>query len=388
MISLKGLILLAVASALVYGCSKGDNPTASSGAASNVSSDAEGNSTEITPPATEFVTLTDPVENAYTIDMPKGWSNRTYTARVGEIASQVDTTISPNGSVLIFAGDPYMGQYWNPDQANEMTYLAAKYNPAMKIEPFRPASEFFPDYVQNKFGKLPDFQITSSEDKPEIASQLQAKFDEKGMTMQATCAEVRFTYTDNGKPMQALIQGFSSNGGAFWVNTVVGVTTWKGGKPESYMDMINAMARTRKMSPEWQQAQQRKHEQTMAQIQQFGDQMTAQHNANMNWIQQSAASHQQRMQAIWSANDASMRSFNERMASSDAQHSRFLNYINDENTVIGPSGKSMQVDNSYQRYYVNKNDNTYIGGDITMDQDKLRSLGLNPDDYEEAKIKQ
>jgi hypothetical protein len=87
------------------------------------------------------------------------------------------------------------------------------------------------------------------------------------------------------------------------------------------------------------------------------------------------------------ASDASHKSFNDRMAAGDTQQRNFLNYINEESTVVDSTGKTFQVDSSYQRYFINKNDGTYVGGDIRMDADKLRSLGLNPDNYEEAKIK-
>jgi hypothetical protein len=55
---------------------------------------------------------------------------------------------------------------------------------------------------------------------------------------------------------------------------------------------------------------------------------------------------------------------------------------------VNPSGQAFQVDNSHQRYFVNKNDRTYIGTDSTTNLDDLRSkIGINPDDYEEVKIK-
>ena len=103
-------------------------------------------------------------------------------------------------------------------------------------------------------------------------------------------------------------------------------------------------------------------------------------------IQSSAQRHQQRMQAIWAQGDANTKAYNDRMASSDAQHRQFLNYVNDERTVVSSSGKSFQVDDSYQRYFVNKQNGTYVGGDSTTDVDKLRTLGLDPNAYEEVKI--
>ena len=71
--------------------------------------------------------------------------------------------------------------------------------------------------------------------------------------------------------------------------------------------MLDAMGRSYKVNPQWQAEQNRKHQQQMAQIEQFGRDMTAQHNRNMAAIQQSAQRHQQRMQAIQSQGDANMK---------------------------------------------------------------------------------
>jgi hypothetical protein len=332
----------------------------------------------------KLVTMRDPLENAYTIGMPEGWANRTYSARVFDIHSTVDITVSPNGSVLIFAGDPSIPQYWSPQAANEMTRWFASVNPKMKIEPFRPADEFFADYVKRKFGKLPEFKLTSVKRNAEGEESLQKKFNDAGVSLRATAARVAFTYKDGAKTMNALILGYCADGGSIWIPTVCGITTT--GDPDTYIPMLDAMGKSRKTNPEWTARRDQLHQQAMAQIQQFGQMLTDQHKQNMAWIQQSAQRHQMRMQAIQSQADAGTKAFNDRMASSDAQHRSFLNYINDENTVASASGKTFQVDSGYQRYFVHKTNHSYIGGDITMDLDKLRRLNLNPDDYEEVKI--
>jgi hypothetical protein len=36
---------------------------------------------------------------------------------------------------------------------------------------------------------------------------------------------------------------------------------------------------------------------------------------------------------------------------------------------------------------MHKRNQTYLGGNTHMDIDQLRKLGLNPDDYEEVKVK-
>jgi hypothetical protein len=341
--------------------------------------------TQATPPTTEFTTLRDPIEGAYTVGMPKGWHNRTYLARVLNVATWVDTTVSPDGSVLIFIGDPNLPQYWDPAQSPPMLHHVARVNPKLRMEPYQPAENYLPGYVKRKFGKLPGFTVVSSGPDQELLRETLEKVRAKGMNLDMSVAKVKFRYTDNGKPMNALVLGANANGGAFWSVSVAGIATT--GDPERYIDMANAMERTRKMNPQWQALQAQKHQQQMAQIADFGARLTAQHERSMDWIQQSAQRHQQRMQAIHARGDASTKSYNDRMASGDVQHRNFLNYINDENTVASSSGKTYQVDGSYQRYYMHKRNQTYLGGNTHMDIDQLRKLGLNPDDYEEVKVK-
>lgn len=162
------------------------------------------------------------------------------------------------------------------------------------------------------------------------------------------------------------------------------MTTW--GDPTRYVPTLEAIAGSYETNPAWRREQQAKHQERMAQIEAFGRQSAAQHQRNMAALQQSARLHQERMRALLAAGDASMQSYRDRMAADDAQHRRFLNYVNDERTVVDSSGRTFQVDDTYQRYFVNKHDGSYVGGDATMDPEALRALGLDPGDFEEVKI--
>jgi hypothetical protein len=51
-------------------------------------------------------------------------------------------------------------------------------------------------------------------------------------------------------------------------------------------------------------------------------------------------------------------------------------------------GVPSQVEAGQDQYFRNKSDNTYIGTDSTKELEDLRRImGLNPDDYENVKIK-
>ncbi|MBX3095889.1 MAG: hypothetical protein KF812_03425 [Fimbriimonadaceae bacterium] len=333
----------------------------------------------------EFVTIEDPVEKCFTVELPKGWFNRAYTSRAFDVHRQVVTSVSPNEDTVLYLGDPNIPQYWTPEFAHDMIREWARVNPMVKIEPFQEAKTYLPAYVKRKFGSLEGFEITKTEDNQQAAQSYQRALAQNDMQGGATAANVHFRYKDHGKQMSAMVVGLAAYSPGFWIVDVNGLSTT--GNAEDYLPLLARISRTMKTNPAWTQRQQQLHEQRMAQIADFGRQMTAQHNRNMQAIQLSAQRHQTRMEAIWAAGEASNRAYYERSAASDAQHSRFLNYINDEHTVVGSSGAVRQVDNSYQRYWINRNNNSYVGGDINFDDRSIRAMGLNPDDYEEARIR-
>lgn len=379
------LLPLALAALLTSGWACSDDEEESEAGSTPEASAGASATEQAAKPTTESVELRDPVEDAFTVRLPKGWNNRAYSARAYDVHRMVSISVSPEGDTLLFRGDPSMPNYWTPEGSNPMTYEFAKVNPLIKIQPYQSADVFFPAYVKRKFGKLDQFRLGEFVRTPDTEEKMVQAFANAGMQIEASCGKQYFSFTDKGKATNAVIIGSIASMGTMYTIDVGGISTT--GKPEQYEGMLTAIRSSEKMNPAWQQKQQQLHEQRMAQIQAATQAMTAQHNRNMAWIQNSAARHQERMQAIWAQNDASMNAYWERSAASDLSHQRFLNYINDENTVVSSNGKTFQVDNSYQTYFMKKSDNSYIGGDSTWDVDTLRKMGLNPDDYEQVKIK-
>lgn len=348
--------------------------------------DVEGDQAAIdeSAPTTETVQLRDPVEDAFWVEVPKGWDSVAYSNREYDVHREVVNAVSPDGGTVIFLGDPKIPQYWSPD-VDEFTRQFLSVQGMTELRRYTPAETYFPEYAQQKYGHLPAFAITSVEPNQQLLESLQRQVVQAGLpSPTAQVVDVFFSYEAAGKPVSGLLVGSTIDVGSFWVADVSGLVTDR--KVDDYRPMLGAMSSSRKTNPEWTRQQQANHEAVMAQIQQRTQQMTQQHNANMAWIQDSAQRHQTRMQAIWSANDASIQSYNQRMASSDNIHRGFINSINGEHTVTNSSGKQFQVDNSYQTYFMNKNDNTYVGGDIRFNDDSIRQLGLNPDDYEQVQI--
>lgn len=362
---------LVVLSSLLIGCGADDDGGV-------VASSGEEVSSELTQPTTELEFTKDPVEGAFSVGVPKGWYNRAYSTRIHTIIHEVVTCVSPNSDTVLFLGDPHITQYWNPQMANEFTRLMVRNNPSMKLESVRAANEFFAEYATAKFGHLEGFKAEAPVASPDIHQQLQELLAQHNMQANVDVVEIPFTYQDKGKPISALLIGQILDFGPFWIPNVAGISTT--GSAADFRAMLLAIGKSKKPDPEWQAKQQALHEQRMAEIRQQGQR-------NLDWIQASAQRHQARMKALWAANDASVRNFFERSAASDRQHQGFINSINGEHTVVNSSGQTWQVDNSYDKYYVNRNDNSYIGGDVRLDADEIRRRGLNPDDYEEVKIR-
>ncbi|CAN5275265.1 hypothetical protein BH09ACT3_BH09ACT3_14970 [soil metagenome] len=341
---------------------------------------------DVSAPTTATVLMTDPVENAFTVEVPEGWSSVAYSAGQFDAHREIVNAVSPDGGTVLFLGDQKIPNYWNPATANETTRQFAETLDFMELQPYTPAEDYFTLYADTKFASLPDYEFIGFESKPELVSSIQQQFVNAGLAAPVTNAvEVRFDYSVESVRMHGVLIGITIDSGPFWQADVNGLSTDR--DPDDYLPMLVAMSNSKKSNPEFMARSNANHEATMEQMRQFSAQMTAQHNANMAQIAASAAAHQNRMQAIWASNDAQIQSYNDRMASGDNIQRNFLNYINEEETVQNSSGQTYQVATGYQNYYVNKNDNSYVGGDINFGDTQLRQLGLNPDDYYETTFK-
>ena len=333
-----------------------------------------------------MVTLSDPVNDAFTVEVPEGWDSIAYSSVEGQIARNVVNTVSPDGGTVIFAGDPKLPSYWEPSAANDTIVDAAEMLDSMEIRAYTPADEYVVEYVTDKFGEIEGFTMGDVVREPDREEKLREQAAAQGVPLDdIRVATARFTFDDDDSGLtNAAVSVGTYAGSGIWSVDVNGVAT--DGDLDAFMALANQVSASRKANPAFVETMNQRHEDTMAMIQQRTEEMTRQHEANMAWIQDSANAHQQRMQAIWDSNDAQMANYYDRMASGDVEHRQFLNYINDERTVLDSSGAKHQVDDSYQRYWMNPSTGSYVGGDINFSETQLRELGLNPSDYEEVQI--
>ena len=108
---------------------------------------------------TSMVPITDPVNNAFSAQVPEGWESLAYSTVEGQVTRLVVNTVSPDGGTVLFVGDPKIPSYWEPEAANEMVVRFADMLDSMELRSYTPAEQYVVEYVNEKFGEIDDFQL-------------------------------------------------------------------------------------------------------------------------------------------------------------------------------------------------------------------------------------
>jgi len=281
--------------------------------------------------------------------------------------------------------------YTLPNSELEISYRQMGIKYPYQTGNFVDAEIYFSEYLQKHFGGLSGFRIIEKFENIPLLKIQEKQKKRLNLTMEVNVSTVsyRFEYQSNGRLIKGELDGATITMGNIWLPEVGGFCTT--GNPEDVAKMMLKMADSRVNNPAWQEAQNEKHRQGMAQIKQNEqrnrDMMTQQHNQRMGDIQRSGAAHQQKMADLQQANDIRNEQWEKNQASQDIQHEKFLNVIKGEHTVKDSEGNTYQVDNSQDKYFVDKHNNTYIGAYATKTLDDLRQIKhINIDNFEEVQI--
>ena len=335
-------------------------------------------------------------EQVFTLSMPRGWRNRAWFKNNGPLPHQLATAESPSGETSLFLSDPTLPMFMEP--------AAAMFGPPPGVvaRPYTSIEHFLPAYAQQRFGGLPGFRPGAMVPSPELYQMVGQSAQRAGAAqVWITAGRLTFTFDEGPHRIQALLFGSSTSFGPNWLVDVHGISTV--GNPEAFAPALLEMLASRRTNPAilQRQLQERarsaaQHQANMAVINQGTAILQANHQQNMATLQGMATSHQARMAALHESHDAhnaawqrqqeaQMAAHHAQVHSSDDAHRRFLNVIAEERTVIDGEGNTYQVTDGYDRYFRRRSDGAWIG---TPSHRDLRGIpGVNPDDYEEVKIK-
>lgn len=334
---------------------------------SNSSSNQQQMHTQQTPK--NFVRISDPKENAFSVMMPKGWQAQVSLERPHDQVRPCGMATSPDGASRIFFGDPQIPTFVLP---NSSYVQLAQMNPMFRVMPKMDAKGFAQDYIQKVYGQQSQPQISQIRGDQEIYQIMAERGRKLGVQGNLDVAVANFSFNYQGQSVKGELYSIVIQVQDLWIGDVVGLTTTD--NPAKISPLLHTMFRSYETNPQWTQQQKIKQQQAMAQSQ-------ANHQQRMQMRQQSFNAHQQRMKSNQQAFDASTQVWRQQQNMNDQSHQnwmnqqnagdqgqqQFLNYIRDENTVTN-GGYEGQVQSGYNYYWVDQN-GQYIGTNINENPD-------------------
>lgn len=359
---------------------------------------------------TEMELVYEPEEQAFSILMPKSWRNEVALQRDMSLNRVITRASSPSGDATIYFNDQRIPMFIEPG-----ILAMPPGHPLMQIRPYMPAEPFFQQHVQFMFSGMPGFRVIELGASGHYQHIKEAELRRLKLPGHVTAAAIVFEHAHpdgSGRAMRTLLHGATVFNPAhrYWMAELVMIAAV--GDPRAHEETAMRMRISLDFNPQWYARQivmgemQRQHsaamhQQTMQHLDAMAHINTMGHIQRMQgiaaWGAANTAAHQARMDA----SDARHQSWLSSQAQIDSQHRSWMqqqhvddhmqqariNAINEQHTVADATGATYQVDIHHERYYVNPQDNTYIGVSATTEPEDLRRLyGLDPEQFREVKI--
>lgn len=309
------------------------------------------------PPETSAVnswtTFTDPSENAFTVDVPAGWTVTGGMSRYSALDVRPWVkAVSPDQLITAFIGDGKIAPCVMPTATlNALGRGVGSYTNGSLIQPYIPARQFVEKYARmNLKPFLSDLQVVHAEDHPEIARAVNGTV---GAT-RSEAATIKMTGMYGSTPAIAYYLAVTKatvgyGTGMWWVTKVAG-TVGPAERDNEALGVILHMLGTFAVNPSWASNSLRN---TVAVSQHYRrvSQQVSQAITDRYWSQQA---HNDRMnQSYWN-----------RQASQDRAANNFSNYIRGVENVQDPdTGSKYQVQYGPQGHYIDTNSNYIYSGD-------------------------
>jgi hypothetical protein len=168
---------------------------------------------EVLPSGIKFTHLTDPLEHAFTLDVPEGWRSEAGLARFSIIQiNPYVRTLSPDKMTYLLLGEPNMPTYAPPSEMGlrlgyrEGTLYSPGLGQRVLVMHYLPGTEFAKTYGQIALGSLcPALKFVSVQERPDLARKADSALPTV-IPSRATGGEAWFTCTHNKQDMDAKIE--------------------------------------------------------------------------------------------------------------------------------------------------------------------------------------
>jgi hypothetical protein len=302
-----------------------------------------------------WVTFTDPQEQAFTVDVPRGWDTQGGLVRTGPLnISPFARALSPDKSTYMMLGDPQIPLY--AELTPQMRQLGLRegqpYNPGHGQEmlmPYMPGVEYARYHGNRTLPKLcSNLQSTVSSDRSDL---LASRTATQGAHLNA--GEVSYTCTHAGTPARAYIRAITyevpSQMAPMWGIDQLGGFIAPADQYDRAMAMLEHMLASVRENPQWTARQQQITQETRGQIASEHQHWTAQ---NQQWYSSTMTNM-----------NAQFQNYKSRMAAENRQFQGMDEAITGTSTYLDSStGQSYNLDNTKNYQWVEPNGQT-VGTD-------------------------
>jgi hypothetical protein len=216
-----------------------------------------------------YTKWTDPRENAFTIETPRGWKVEGGLIRLSSLDPRTVWRVeAPDASARVMGGDAQVPVHTVPNQMLEMTgfregsWYSPGYGMRWLVRRFVDGPTFAREYVIKYIGSVcRDVSFTNARQRPDLETAINRMAASYGVQTHLSMGEVTYTCTWNGRSMTGYqlagtrYTGMQTNG--IWnVENLVGYVAAEGQAATARQVMEHILA-TSQTNPEWAAGQAR-----------------------------------------------------------------------------------------------------------------------------------
>jgi len=224
-------------------------------------------------PKIQYVNFTDPVEQAFSLDVPQGWQTQGGTSRRASVdLVHALQTVSPGHKIQIQFNDQNIPAFVLPNQVlafsgfSEGSWYSPGYGVRNLVKRYVPGAQFLTEYLQQNYKpRVDQFEFASRNDRPDIVAdfnRIYAQFQSYGVQFSQHAGEAAFRFQQNGDPyvgyglaLTQIVYMPSMQGGN-WTVALLLVYTSPEAEAEFAQQIFSHMFMSIKWNPQWLASQQ------------------------------------------------------------------------------------------------------------------------------------
>lgn len=302
----------------------------------------------------------DPVENAFSMEVPQGWSvaGGTYRRAAVDLVHVLEA-ISPDQKIKIQFNDQKLPVFAIPTPTllwsgfREGSWYSPGYGVNMLVKQYLPGRHFLLEYLHQNYGQsISGFSIVEQKDRPDIVAnfnKIWANLASAGISFSRHAGDAAFRFARNGEPfvgyglaVTQVVQAMAMQGGGNWNVELLLIYFCPDDQADLVREMATHMFQSIRINPVWVANQQ---------------QLTA----NVSQIVARASQEIARIidESYW-----------KRQAVVDDVSRKFSNYILGVTDVVDPeTGETWKVEAGHNYYWRKAHTNVIVGSEIAQRPD-------------------